>query len=135
MWVKHLWGFSLEAAYHIDLSDYVHNGWSLVHFIATLTEFADWRIRGIDENLQPSGSAAISHHWHGPFPTPQVVLKRDYQFALDDAPDSPAPTICSVPWFLFLTRPYIRNMTQIPRWILPTVISVTCRAVVRGAIP
>jgi hypothetical protein len=29
---KQLWGFSLEAAYHIDLSDYVRNGWELVPF-------------------------------------------------------------------------------------------------------
>ena len=29
---ENLWGFSLEAAYHIDLSDYVHNGWELVPF-------------------------------------------------------------------------------------------------------
>jgi hypothetical protein len=45
---------------------------------------------GIDENL-PTGQGQRQFHTLGMalFPTPQVVLKIDYQFALDNAPDSP----------------------------------------------
>ena len=88
---KHLWGFSLEAAYHIDLSDYVHNGWELVPFYRyTYENLQTGGFAGIDENL-PTGQGQREFHTIGMalFPTPQVVLKLDYQFALDDAPDSP----------------------------------------------
>jgi hypothetical protein len=88
---KNLWGFSLEAAYHIDLSDYVHNGWELVPFYRyTYENFQTGGFAGIDENL-PTGQGQRQFHTLGMalFPTPQVVLKIDYQFALDNAPDSP----------------------------------------------
>jgi hypothetical protein len=88
---KHLWGFSLEAAYHIDLSDYVHNGWELVPFYRyTYENLQTGGFGGIDENL-PTGQGQRQFHTLGMalFPTPQVVLKIDYQFALDNAPDSP----------------------------------------------
>jgi hypothetical protein len=41
-----MWGFSLEAAYHIDLGDFVRNGWELVPFY-----------RYTYENLQTGGFA------------------------------------------------------------------------------
>jgi hypothetical protein len=88
---KQLWGFSLEAAYHIDLSDYVHNGWELVPFYRyTYENLQTGGFAGIDENL-PTGQGQRQFHTLGMalFPTPQVVLKVDYQFALDKAPDSP----------------------------------------------
>jgi hypothetical protein len=88
---KNLWGFSLEAAYHIDLSDYVHNGWELVPFYRyTYENLQTGGFAGIDENL-PTGQGQRQFHTLGMalFPTPQVVLKIDYQFALDNAPDSP----------------------------------------------
>jgi hypothetical protein len=88
---KHLWGFSLEAAYHIDLSDYVHNGWELVPFYRyTYENLQTGGFAGTDANL-PTGQGQRQFHTLGMalFPTPQVVLKVDYQFALDNAPDSP----------------------------------------------
>ena len=88
---KNLWGFSLEAAYHIDLSDYVHNGWELVPFYRyTYENLQTGGFAGTDENL-PSGQGQRQFHTLGMalFPTLQLVLKVDYQFALDKAPDSP----------------------------------------------
>lgn len=88
---KHLWGFSLEAAYHIDLSDRIRNGWEIVPFYRyTYQNFQTGGFSGIDENL-PTGQGRRQFHTLGVavFPTPKVVLKLDYQFALDDAPNSP----------------------------------------------
>jgi hypothetical protein len=88
---KHLWGFSLEAAYHIDLAERVHNGWDIVPFYRyTYENFQTSGFAGIDDNL-PTGQGRRQFHTFGIalFPTPQVVLKLDYQIALDDAPNSP----------------------------------------------
>jgi hypothetical protein len=88
---NHLWGFSLEAAYHIDLSERVHNGWELVPFYRyTYENLQTGGFAGIDDNL-PTGQGQRQFYTFGLalFPTPQVVLKLDYQFALDNAPDSP----------------------------------------------
>jgi hypothetical protein len=88
---NHLWGFSLEAAYHIDLSERGHNGWELVPFYRyTYENLQTSGFAGTDENL-PTGQGQRQFHTFGLafFPTPQVVLKLDYQFALDNAPDSP----------------------------------------------
>lgn len=88
---KHLWGFSLEAAYHLDLSESLHNGWELVPFYRyTYKDLQAGGVSGIDTNL-PTGRGKRQFHTVGLalFPTPQVVLKLDYQFALDDALDSP----------------------------------------------
>jgi hypothetical protein len=87
----HLWGFSLEAAYHLELSDRVRNGWELVPFYRyTYENFQTSGFAGSDDNL-PTGQGRRQFHTFGiaVFPTPKVVLKLDYQFALDDAPDSP----------------------------------------------
>jgi hypothetical protein len=88
---KHLWGFSLEAAYHIDLSNAFRNAWEIVPFYRyTYEHLQTGGFSGIDENL-PTGQGRRQFHTLGVavFPTPQVVLKLDYQFALDAAPDSP----------------------------------------------
>lgn len=88
---KHLWGFSLEAAYHLELSDRVRNGWELVPFYRyTYENLQTGGSAGIDDNL-PTGQGRRQFHTFGLalFPTPQIVLKLDYQLALDDAPDSP----------------------------------------------
>lgn len=88
---KHLWGYSLEAAYHLDLSDHVRNGWEIVPFYRyTYENLQTGGFSGIDDNL-PTGQGRRQFHTFGVavFPTPQIVLKLDYQFALDDAPDSP----------------------------------------------
>lgn len=88
---RSMWGFSLEAAYHIDLGDFVHNGWELVPFYRyTYEDLQTGGFAGSDQNL-PTGQGRRQFHTIGLalFPTPQVVLKLDYQFALDDAPDSP----------------------------------------------
>ena len=47
-------------------------------------------VAGLDDNF-PTGQGKQRFHTIGValFPTPQVVLKLDYQFALDDAPNSP----------------------------------------------
>jgi hypothetical protein len=88
---EHLWGYSLEAAYHIDLSGHVRNGWEIVPFYRfTYENLQTSGFSGIDDNL-PTGQGKRRFHTLGVavFPTPQIVLKLDYQFALDDAPDSP----------------------------------------------
>jgi hypothetical protein len=88
---KHLWGFSLEAAYHVDLSRSIRNGWELVPFYRyTYQNLQTGGFGGDDLNL-PTGAGKQQFHTLGValFPSPQVVLKLDYQFALDDAPDSP----------------------------------------------
>jgi len=88
---KHLWGFSLEAAYHIDLGERVRNGWEIVPFYRyTYENLQTGGFAGIDDNL-PTGQGRRQFHTFGLalFPTPQVVLKLDYQLALDDAPNSP----------------------------------------------
>ena len=86
-----MWGFSLEAAYHIDLGDFVRNGWELVPFYRyTYENLQTGGFAGSDQNM-PTGQGQRQFHTIGIalFPNPQVVLKLDYQFALDDAPDSP----------------------------------------------
>ena len=88
---RSMWGFSLEAAYHIDLGDFVRNGWELVPFYRyTYEDLQTGGFAGSDQNL-PTGQGRRQFHTIGLalFPTPQVVLKLDYQFALDDARDSP----------------------------------------------
>lgn len=88
---KHLWGFSLEAAYHIDLSERVHNGWELVPFYRyTYENLQTGGFAGTDDNL-PTGQGQRQFHTFGLalFPTPQVVLKLDYQFVFDNATNSP----------------------------------------------
>jgi hypothetical protein len=88
---RNMWGFSLEAAYHIDLADRFRNGWELVPFYRyTYENLQTGGFAGTDDNL-PTGQGQRQFHTLGLalFPTPQVVLKVDYQFALDNAPDSP----------------------------------------------
>jgi len=88
---RNMWGFSLEAAYHIDLADRFRNGWELVPFYRyTYENLQTGGFAGTDDNL-PTGQGQRQFHTFGLalFPTPQVVLKVDYQFALDNAPDSP----------------------------------------------
>jgi hypothetical protein len=88
---RNMWGFSLEAAYHIDLADRFRNGWELVPFYRyTYENLQTGGFAGTDDNL-PTGQGQRQFHTFGLalFPTPQVVLKIDYQFALDNAPDSP----------------------------------------------
>ena len=62
---KHLWGFSLEAAYHIDLSDYIRNGWELVPFYRyTYENLQTGGFAGTDENL-PTGQGQRQFHTFG----------------------------------------------------------------------
>ncbi|MGH8163247.1 MAG: autotransporter domain-containing protein, partial [Rhodanobacteraceae bacterium] len=88
---RHLWGVSAEAAYHIDLGRVFRNGWEIVPFYRyTYENFQTGGFAGSDANF-PTGQGRRQFHTLGvaAFPTPQVVLKLDYQFALDEAPDSP----------------------------------------------
>lgn len=88
---KQLWGLSFEAAYHIDLRDYVRNGWEMVPFYRySYEDFQTGGFAGTDENL-PTGQGRQQFHTFGVavFPTLQVVLKLDYQFFFNDAPNSP----------------------------------------------
>jgi len=87
----HMWGYSLELAYHFDLSKTFRNGWEIVPFYRyTYENLQTGGFSGTDENF-PTGQGKRQFHTLGiaAFPTPQVVLKLDYQFALDDAPNSP----------------------------------------------
>ncbi|MBA3963322.1 MAG: autotransporter domain-containing protein [Chthoniobacterales bacterium] len=88
---KHLWGFSLEAAYHIDLSKSLRHGWEVVPFYRyTYQNLQTGGFDGDDLNL-PTGQGQQQFHTLGVavFPTPQVVLKLDYQFVFDNSPNSP----------------------------------------------
>ena len=87
----HMWGGSLEAAHHIELKKVIRNGWELVPFYRyTYEDLQTGGFSGSDANL-PTGQGTRQFHTIGlaAFPTPQIVLKLDYQFALDDAPHSP----------------------------------------------
>jgi hypothetical protein len=101
---KHLWGFSLEAAYHIDLADHIRNGWEIVPFYRyTYENLQTSGFSGIDDNF-PTGQGKRQFHTFGValFPTPQIVLKLNYQHAIDNAPDSPhADEILSAVGFFF----------------------------------
>jgi hypothetical protein len=87
----HMWGGSLEAAYHIELNRFIQNGWELVPFYRyTYEDLQTGGFNGTDADF-PTGQGKRQFHTIGlaAFPTPQLVLKLDYQFALDDAPNSP----------------------------------------------
>jgi hypothetical protein len=87
----HMWGGSLEAGYHIELNRFIHHGWELVPFYRyTYEDLQTGGFSGTDTNL-PTGQGKRQFHTIGlaAFPAPQLVLKLDYQFALDDAPNSP----------------------------------------------
>ena len=102
---QRLWGYSLEAAYHVDLSSRVRNGWEIVPFYRfTYQNLQTGGFAGIDDNL-PTGQGQRRFHTLGVamFPTPQVVLKLDYQFALDDAPGfTRGRSFPGRSWLLFL---------------------------------
>ncbi len=86
-----MWGFSLEAAYHWDLQEKVKNGWEIVPFYRyTCEDLQTGGFAGRDANT-PTGQGQRQFHTFGlaVFPTPQLVLKLDYQSALDNAPGSP----------------------------------------------
>ena len=86
-----MWGFSLEAAYHIDLSDYVHNGWELVPFYRyTYENLQTGGFAGTDRELaNRSGSATISHSWRRSVPDATTRFETGLPIRADDAPDSP----------------------------------------------
>ncbi|MDD5263106.1 MAG: hypothetical protein PHD76_14785 [Methylacidiphilales bacterium] len=84
-------GWSLETAYHFNLSPKLKNGWEIVPFYRySNIELQSGGYRGSDANM-PTGQGERQYHTFGlaVFPTPDVVLKLDYQIALDEAPDSP----------------------------------------------
>jgi Phosphate-selective porin O and P len=84
-----MWGLSLEAAYHFTVP--LKNGWELVPFYRfTMENFQTGEYRGSDQNM-PTGQGRKTFHTVGlaAFPTPQVVLKLDYQWALDDSSTGP----------------------------------------------
>jgi hypothetical protein len=86
-----MWAYSLEMAYHLDLAEKIKNGWEIVPFYRyTYEDLQTGGFAGRDEN-SPTGQGKRQFHTFGLalFPTAQIVLKLDYQFALDDAPNSP----------------------------------------------
>jgi hypothetical protein len=87
----HMLGTSLELAYHLNLRETFRNGWEIVPFYRyTYEDLQTGGFSGRDANSF-TGQGKRQFHTIGiaAFPTPQVVLKLDYQFALDDAPNSP----------------------------------------------
>lgn len=86
-----MYGYSIESAYHLDVSSYVRNGWELVPFY----RFTEERLQtggfaGRDDD-SPTGAGKQQFHTAGValFPTPKLVLKVDYRWAVDSAPNSP----------------------------------------------
>ncbi len=98
-----MYGFSLETAYHWNLAPKIKNGWEVVPFYRyTYENLQTGGFRGNDSNA-PTGAGRLQFHTLGLafFPIPELVLKIDYQFALDDAPNSPKSDhfLGSVGWF------------------------------------
>jgi hypothetical protein len=86
-----MYGYSFEGAYHYNLTSSSRAPWELVPFYRyTMQNFQTGGFKGTDDN-QPTGEGKQQFHTFGValFPTPKLVLKFDYQMALDDAPDSP----------------------------------------------
>lgn len=86
-----MYGYSVQAAYHLDASSFLDEGWELVPFYRyTKQDLQQSGVRGTDVNL-PTGAGDQQYHTVGfaAFPSPKLVLKLDYQKAIDDAADSP----------------------------------------------
>jgi hypothetical protein len=86
-----MWGASVEAAYHWNLASNNKNGWELVPFYRfTYVDLQTGGFRGTDANT-PTGQGKRQFHTFGVavFPTPNIVLKLDYQKAVDQALGSP----------------------------------------------
>ena len=86
-----MWGASGEAAYHWLLAPKVKNGWEIVPFYRyTYEDFQTGGFAGSDANA-PTGQGQKQFHTFGiaAFPTPQIVLKLNYQKALDNSPTGP----------------------------------------------
>ena len=86
-----MYGYAFEAAYHYNLSKASTKPWELVPFYRfTAQKLQTGGYKGSDEN-QPTGAGDQKFHTFGValFPTPKLVLKFDYQRAIDAAADSP----------------------------------------------
>jgi len=81
-------GLSGEVAYHIRLGSFLGGKWEAVPFYRYSYEnLQGGGFRGTDLN-QPNGAGKLQFHTVGAalFPTPQLVLKLNYQRVLDDEP-------------------------------------------------
>lgn len=86
-----MYGYSFEAAYHVDLRPNSKEKWEFVPFY----RFSEINLQtagahGSDVEGR-TGSGLQQYHTFGTaiFPTPKVVLKADYQFVLDNDDQSP----------------------------------------------
>lgn len=81
-----MYGYSFEAAYHLDLVPTGKERWELVPFYRySFIDLQTSGVHGTDSN-NPTGAGTNRYHTFGAalFPTPKIVLKADYQFILDD---------------------------------------------------
>lgn len=86
-----MYGYSLEAAYHVPLSSSATTPWELVPFYRyTYQNFQTSGFMGSDLN-EPTGQGEQQLHTFGfaLFPTPKLVLKLNYETVLDEAENSP----------------------------------------------
>lgn len=83
-----MYGLSGEAAYHIPLGPYLGGNWEAIPFYRyTYENLQTGGFRGADVNA-PIGAGQRQFHTVGVavFPTPQLVLKLNYQKVLDNEP-------------------------------------------------
>jgi hypothetical protein len=85
---KTMWGAAGEIAYHIPLMGILGSNWDAVPFYRyTYENLQTGGFAGTDLNL-PTGAGQVQFHTVGVafFPTPEVVLKLNYQKVLNNAP-------------------------------------------------
>lgn len=81
-----MYGFSGEVAYHVPLGAYLGGDWEAVPFYRyTYQDFQTSGFRGTDDNT-PTGVGKQQFHTFGVavFPTPELVLKLNYQKVVSD---------------------------------------------------
>jgi hypothetical protein len=97
-----MYGYSGEIAYHFRMGTILGSEWEAVPFYRyTRQNLQTGGVFGIDAN-NPTGSGDMQFHDIGIalFPSPSLVLKLNYQKALDKSPGGPMSdkVIAGVGW-------------------------------------
>lgn len=85
-----MYGYSLESAYHVNLTSSEVEPWELVPFYRySYIDLQNSGVQGSDLNL-PTGLGTKEYNTFGValFPTPKLVMKLDYQLVKDDDPNT-----------------------------------------------
>ena len=99
-----MYGFSGEVAYHLPIGDHLGSAWELVPFYRyTYENLQTGGFAGTDVNA-PTGAGKLQFHTVGAalFPTPQLVLKLNYQKVISNQPGGAnADSVLGAVGFLF----------------------------------